>query len=223
MAKLTFLACAVLAAVSSPPAEGKEPPRYRGVVTAIAGDRMTVQSHDGSPVLLKITSDTKYAYVIPARLDEVEAGTFVGAAVKGAPSRMTAVEVALIPENMRAGRIPYYPWDPLPDPTVEARSTARPKTGRNASSRTREGVISTQMTNGLVAQAHAAAGGRDLTVNSANGVWRFRMRIPSRAPIVRYVLADRGALVIGSQVMVKTNPGGVVDLITIGRGVTPPM
>ncbi len=31
---------------------------------------------------------------------------------------MVAVELVIIPESMRAGRISYYGWDPLPDPTV---------------------------------------------------------------------------------------------------------
>ena len=47
--------------------------------------------------------------------------------------------------------------------------------------------------------------------------------MPANAPIVRYVLANRFALSLGSAVMVKTNPGDQAGLISIGRGVVPPM
>jgi hypothetical protein len=47
--------------------------------------------------------------------------------------------------------------------------------------------------------------------------------VPSNAPIVRYKLADRSAVAIGSTVFIKINPGDQADLVTIGKGVTPPM
>ena len=50
---------------------------------------------------------------------------------------MVAVELAIIPENMRAGRISLYDWDPLPDPT--ARHTSD--------------TTATSMINGLVSNA----------------------------------------------------------------------
>jgi hypothetical protein len=47
--------------------------------------------------------------------------------------------------------------------------------------------------------------------------------VPPNAPIVRYVLADRSAVSVGSTVFIKINPGDLADLVTIGKGVTPPM
>ena len=55
---------------------------------------------------------------------------------------------------------------------------------------------------------------------------RAPTRPPKRGnstPIVRYVLADRSAAAIGSTVMIKTNPGDQADLVTVGKGVMPPM
>jgi hypothetical protein len=40
---------------------------------------------------------------------------------------------------------------------------------------------------------------------------------------VRYVLADRSTAFIGSTVFIKTNPGDRAGLVTVGKGVTPPM
>jgi hypothetical protein len=37
------------------------------------------------------------------------------------------------------------------------------------------------------------------------------------------MLSDRTAIAIGSAVMIKTNPGNQADLVTVGKGVAPPM
>ncbi|USI73903.1 hypothetical protein [Sphingomonas morindae] len=79
------------------------------------------------------------------------------------------------------------------------------------------------MTNGIVTGVSAGTGGRHLIVRSADRSWRFHMAVPAQAPVVRYLLADRAALAVGSRVMIKTISGGVADLVSIGRGVTPPM
>jgi hypothetical protein len=42
---------------------------------------------------------------------------------------MVAVELAIIPEDMQAGRISIYGWDPLPDPTALHASLTRPRLG----------------------------------------------------------------------------------------------
>jgi hypothetical protein len=47
--------------------------------------------------------------------------------------------------------------------------------------------------------------------------------VPPNAPIVRYVLSDRLAVAIGSAVMIKTNPGDQAGLVTVGKGVKPPV
>jgi hypothetical protein len=40
---------------------------------------------------------------------------------------------------------------------------------------------------------------------------------------VRYLLSNPSAVAIGSAVMIKTNPGDQASLVTVGKGVTPPM
>jgi hypothetical protein len=47
--------------------------------------------------------------------------------------------------------------------------------------------------------------------------------VPPNAPITRYVLADRSAVAVGSSVFIKTNSGDQAALVTVGKGVTPPM
>jgi hypothetical protein len=189
------------------PAFGQAPARVRGTVTAIDDSSITVKERDGRILTLKSGSYTTYANVVPSSLDAIKVNDFVGSAVKGPLSSMVAVELAIIPEDMRAGRIGLYDWDSLPDPT--ARHTSD--------------MAATSMTNGIVSAEKGGADGLTLTVTYDGGSKSFRISVPPNAPVVRYMLSDRSAVAIGSAVMIKTNPGDRSSLVTIGKGVTPPM
>jgi hypothetical protein len=190
-----------------PPALGQAPARVRGTITAIDDGSITVKERADRTFTLKTGPYTAYAYVIPSSLDAIKVNDFVGSAVKGPLSSMIAVELAIIPEDMRAGRISLYGWDPLPDPT-----------GRHTSD-----VTATNMTNGIVSAEKGGPRGRTLTVTYDGGRKSFRITVPANAPIVRYVLSNPSAVAIGSAVMIKTNPGDQASLVTVGKGVTPPM
>ena len=208
------------ALIATPAAFGQTPARVRGTITAMDDRSITLKDQVGRTLTLNTGAYTTYADLLPSRLDEIKIDDFVGAAVKGTSKSMIAVEVALVPQDMRAGRIAYYEWDALPDPTARRSSVKTP----------------TRMTNGLVtniSEAVATTSGvvsaksgradRTLTVAYDGGSKTFRISVPANAPIVRYVLADRSALSIGAAVMIKTNPGDEAGLISIGKGVIPPM
>lgn len=220
-------AVAAVALLAASPALAQSPPRVRGVVTGVNEGSITVKERDGGIVTLKTGADTSYAYVAPSSLDTIRVNDFVGAAVKGPPSSMVAVELALIPENMRAGRIAYYGWDPLPDPTAAQTSetTATSMTNGLVSSVSPATIkfVNTNMSNGIVSAEKSSAAGRALTVTYDGGSKSFQITVPPNAPIVRYMLSDRSAVAIGSAVFIKINPGDQADLVTIGKGVTPPM
>jgi hypothetical protein len=199
-------ACAAVLLIIAP-AFGRAPARVRGTITAIDDDSITVKEQDDRTFTLRTGPYTTYAYVVPSSLDAIKVKDFVGSAVKGPPSSMVAVELAIIPENMRAGRISLYDWDPLPDPT--ARYTSE--------------MTATTMTNGFVSAENGSADGLTLTVVYDGGGKSFRITVPPSAPIVRYLLSDRSAVAIGSAVMIKTNPDDRAGLVTVGKGVTPPM
>jgi hypothetical protein len=140
---------------------------------------------------------------------------------------MVAVELAIIPDSMRAGRIGYYGWDPLPDPTA-AQTTSPSATdmtnGRVSNvSPAAPKLTDTNMTNGVVSAESGGAAGRTLTLTYDGGSKVLHITVPPNAPIVRYVLADQSAASIGSTVFIKTNPGDQAGLVTIGKGVIPPM
>jgi hypothetical protein len=222
-----FVTSAVVSLLAIASAFAEAPARVRGTITAIDEGSMTVKARDGRIFMLKTGPDTMYACVVPSNLDEIKVNDFVGSAVKGSPSSMVAVELAIIPDSMRAGRIGYYGWDPLPDPT------AMQPTGTYATGMTNGRVsklspaapklTNTNMTNGIVSAEKGGTAGRTLTVTYDGGSKSLHITVPPNAPIVRYVLADRSTAFIGSTVFIKTNPGDRAGLVTVGKGVTPPM
>jgi hypothetical protein len=221
-----LLLTAAVALFAAAPAFAEAPPRVRGVVIGANGNSITVRERDGSIVTLKTGADTAYAYVVPSSLDAIKVNDFVGTAVKGPMKSMVAVELVIIPESMRAGRISYYGWDPLPDATVgQTSDTAATSMTNglvsNVSPASRR-LTNTNMTNGIVSAENGGAAGLTLTV-SDGGSKSFRITVPPIAPITRFEVADRSAVAIGSSVFIKTNPGNQANLVTIGKGVTPPM
>jgi hypothetical protein len=209
------------------PTFGQAPARVRGTITAIDDNGLAVKERDGRTFTLKTGPYTAYAYVVPSDLGAIKVNDFVGSAVKGPASSMVAVELAIIPEDMRAGRISLYDWDPLPDPTAKHTSdmTATRMTNglvSNVSPKAPE-FTNANMTNGIVSAEKGGADGLTLTVTYDGGSKSFRITVPTNAPIVRYMLSDRSAVAIGSPVMIKTNPGDRAGLVTVGKGIKPPM
>jgi hypothetical protein len=115
----------------------------------------------------------------------------------------------------------------LPDPTAKQTfdTTATNMTNGLVSnvSPAAPTLTDTNMTNGVVSAEKGDVAGRTLTVTYDGGSKSFQITVLPNAPIVRYVLADRSAVTIGSAVMIKTDPGDKAGLVTIGKGVTPPM
>ncbi len=221
---MLLTAAALLAAT---PAFADAPPRVRGVAIGVDSDTITVKQRDRSIVTLKTGADTAYAWVVPSSLDAIEVNDFVGTAVKGPITSMVAVELVIIPESLRAGRISYYGWDPLPDPTASQTSDAIATSMTNGSvsnvSPAPRTFTSTNMTNGIVAAENGGATGLTLTVSYDGGSKSFRIAVPPGAPITRFEVADRSAVAIGSSVFIKTDPGNQAGLVTVGKGITPPM
>jgi hypothetical protein len=216
-----------VALLAATPAFAEAPPRVRGVVIGVNNDSITVKKRDGDIITLKTGAHTAYAYVVPSSLDAIKVNDFVGTAVKGPVKSMVAVELVIIPESMRAGRISYYGWDPLPDPTVR-------QTSETTATRMANGLVSTvspasrtltntNMTNGIVSAENGGAAGLTLTISYDHGSKSFRITVPPTAPITRFEVTDRSAVAIGSSVFIKTNPRNQAGLVTVGKGVTPPM
>jgi hypothetical protein len=225
MSSKLWLLSAAIALLAASPAFAAAPARVRGTITAINDGSITVKERDGRTFALKTGPYTTYADVVPSSLNAIKVNDFVGTAVKGPPSSMVAVELVIIPESMRAGRIGYYGWDPLPDPAATQTSGTTATIGgqvSNASSAAPK-LTNTNMTNGIVSAEEGGAVGLALTVTADGGSKSFRITVPRTAPITRFEVADRSAVATGSTVFIKTDPGDQAALVAVGKGVTPPM
>lgn len=185
--------------------EADPPLRVRGIVIGFDKGSIRIEDSTGHVIALGTNAQTAYAVVTPTTLDAVQVGDFVGSAVKRRRNHLVAVELALILGAMRAVRIGFYRWDPLPDPAIRDRA-----------------AVATTMTNGTIVASKTSQAGLTLSVTlvDASGrppSWCRRMRLSCATSFNRSVVR------IGAFVMIKTNPGARAGLVTIGKGVTPPM
>ena len=85
--------------------------RVRGIVQAVAGDTLTVQTYDGKTVTAPIDAKTGYAWVVGSSLATLKDGDFIGTATTGPENAMRAVELVIFPEAMRGTGEGHYDWD----------------------------------------------------------------------------------------------------------------
>jgi hypothetical protein len=226
--RLLITSTGVAALLATAPAFGDSlPARLRGTITAIDDGGIALTERDGRTFKLGTGSGTAYADVVPASLDEIKVNDYIGSAVKGPREHLIAVEIVLVPEKMRPGRIGYYAWDPLPDTSGIQTSGVTDTTMTNGlvsgvSTTTAPALTNTAMTNGTVVASNDGAAVRTLTVNLV-GDQPANILVSSAAPVVRFVPSDRSTLSVGSTVVVWTQPGNLARLVAVGKGVVPPM
>jgi hypothetical protein len=202
------------------------PARLRGTITAVDEGWITLNERDGQTFRLGTGSGTTYADIVPSSLDEIKVNDYIGSAVKGSRDHLIAIEIVLVPEKMRSGRVGYYAWDPLPDTSGIKTSGVTDTTMTNglvsAVTATTPPVTETTMTNGTVVTRGNGAAGRTLTVN-LDGDKSANILVSSAAPVVRFVPSDRSTISVGSAVVVWTQPNNMARLVAVGKGVKPPM
>lgn len=209
--------------LAATPTLSEAPLRVRGNIVAFDDSSVTVKGRDGSIFHLSTNAKTIYADVIPSNFNAIKIGSNVGSAVKGPLDHLVAVEIVLVPETMRAGRVGHYAWDPLPDTSgVDTLGlTATSMTNGSVSAMSLRSTVAT-MTSGAVSSNRREATWQVLTVDLV-GDKSVHITVPPRAPIVEFVLSDRSAIALGSTVVVWTEPRDQARLVAIGKGVTPPM
>jgi len=213
--------------VAAVPAFGDSlPARVRGTVTAVNEHQITVNEPDGRSLKLGTTAATSYADLVPSSLAEIKVNDYIGSAVKGTRDHLIAVEIALVPQAMRPGRIGYYPWDRLPDTSGMPASGVTDTTMTNGLvsevSPNKGSVIRTEMTNGIVTARHDGENGRTLTVDLVDDGPAAILVSPT-TPIVRFVPSNHASVTVGSTVVIWTQPGNLARLVAVGKGVHPPM
>ena len=196
-----ILLAMLLAAAAATPAVAQTRPaaRLRGTIASVSGDTLSVTTHAGKTVQVALQADTGVTWVVPASLDDIAKGSFIGtAAMPGPDGALMALEVHVFPESMRGTGEGHRPFDLQPEST---------------------------MTNGTVGDVVAAAG-RTLTVTYKGG--QQKVVVPPGTPIVGFAPADRGALAAGAHVILfgSSNPDGSVTAarVLVGKdGLVPPM
>ena len=175
------------------------PPRTRGVITAINGDTVTLQTRFGGPATLKISPDTGFVGATKSTLAEVKPGRFIGtAATPGPNGTLKASEVTIFPDSMRGAGEGHYKWD----------------LGKSSS-----------MTNGTIGTVTASTK-LSMTVSYKGG--EKTLMVPDDVPVVDLEAGDRSLLQTGAHVVAigpKAADGSVdAKRIIVGeKGAVPPM
>lgn len=205
---LPALALVLLACIAA----AQPPPRVRGVIQALEGQTLVVDTDpfvpaiarnrrtEGAVVRLTLTDMTGINGLEKRTMADIKDNTFVGAtAVKNRDGRWEATEVHIFPESMRGAGEGHYAWD-LPEST---------------------------MTNGAATGLVAQGRGGGMTVRHAGG--DVEIDITRRTEIVALTTGSRALLVPGATVMALAAPpqsGGnptAVAIIAETNGVKPPM
>ena len=177
----------------------EQPERVRGTLTAIEGDRLTVQTRAGDTVAVRRKEGSGIFVVTPARLQDIAAGDFVGVTSIEAGGRSVALEVHLFAEDLRGVGEGRFPWDLVDEPNM--------------------------MTNATVAEIAAVGEDRVLDLTWAEG--EGSIFVPFDAPIVGIAQTRTpGMLMPGRAVflMVEASESGPLAVATVlGEGVDPPM
>jgi hypothetical protein len=194
------LLAAVLTAGLVPAAWAQLPPaRLRGTIAGIDGDTLTLTTRDAQTVKVTLRADTAVTAVIPARLDDIKPGSFIGtAAMPGPNGSLIALEVHVFPESMRGTGEGHRPFDLQPEST---------------------------MTNGTVGDV-VVSSGRTLTVGYKGG--EKTVTVPPDVPVVGFEPGDRSLLVVGAHAILfgtRQADGSIAAArVLVGKdGLVPPM
>lgn len=149
---------------------------------------------------LTLTDDAKISAVLPADLQSIAPGSYIGAAATPEDNgRLLAQEIVIFPPSMKGVGEGHRPWDLTPDST---------------------------MTNGTVDATVGDVTARVLTLEYKDG--QKELEVPPGIPIVTLAPGDAGLLVPGAWVFLtaKKADDGVLttDRVAVGKdGLKPPM
>ena len=226
MARLPTLALASLLTLGAAAQAAAPPERLRGTIEAVESGGFTLKTLDGKSERVTLAPDAKVSWVVPAQLDHIKDGVFIGTATKGEPP--VALEVVLFPESMRGTGEGHYDWDVIPDHTggTAVKSTMTNGTVKAAAPASDAPRVKSAMTNGPV-KASGTGAERTLTVDYGKGQ-SMTILVPPQAPVVTFEPADAAAISAGAKAFVVAARGedGTITArrVAVGKdGLTPPM
>jgi hypothetical protein len=197
---LAGLLVATPVVAAAPAMMAARPPttKIEGVIASATPTELDITAKDGSKVAVALTTHTRIALSMPISIDEIKAGSFIGAGAQAdGKGGNTAVEITVFPESARGLGEGFHKWDEGPNST---------------------------MTNGTVSQV-VGTSNRTLTVTYKGG--QQKVTIPAGTPIVTFANADASALTAGAHVVVRgfKLPNGSVSagFVSVGKdGSVPP-
>ena len=177
------------------------PTRIRGTVEKLDGQTLTVKSREGPSMTVALAPNFMVSGCVAKSLADIKPGDFVAStSLKGPDGKLKAIEVHIIPENLR-GVVPeaQLPWDLVPDSI---------------------------MTNATLAQITSAPEGHVMKVTFKGN--EAEVAVPDGIPIVGYVPADASLLKPGAAVFISAQkqPDGTLTAARVTAekdGVKPPL
>ena len=173
-AAVVFIVALALPAFAQAPPAGP-PTRIRGTVERLDGQTLTVKSREGPSMTVVLGQNFTVSGCVAKSRADIKPGDYVAStSLKGPDCRLKAIEVHIIPENLR-GVVPeaQLPWDLVPDSI---------------------------MTNATLAQITSAPQGHVMKVTFKGN--EAEVAIPDGIPIVGYVPADASLLKPGAAVFI---------------------
>ena len=169
--------------------------RLRGVIDKVEGSAVLAKSGKGEELKLKLADKALVVAVVKASMADIRPGLFIGSGAMPQPDgSQQAIEVHIFAESMRGTGEGHRPWDGAPNST---------------------------MTNGTVGASVSGVDGPIVTVQYKDG--EKKIIVGSDVPIVRYEIADTGAIAPGAPftaVATGKAADGSFDVtrINVGRG-----
>lgn len=189
------------------PLAAQEPEHLRGTLQKVEGDQLSVQTHEGEMVDVRLKEDAGIFVVSPKTLEDIEAGDFVGITSIEVGGRQVALEVHLFAEDLRGVGEGHYPWDLVEEPNM--------------------------MTNATIAEIKDVGEDRELAVTYAEGEGEQKTQgaqtifVPPGVPVVLIEQSGtRDMLASGKAVFLMVEPsdaGPQAVATVVGEGIDPPM
>ena len=158
----------------------QQPVRIRGTITALEGNVLTVKARDGKDMKISLPENLTVAAAKSLTLADIKPGDFVGPASRVRPDgTLEAISLQVFPAALK-GVVPegHTSWDLEPG---------------------------SMMTNGNVAAAVSAAGGREITIEYPGG--SKKVVVPENVPVFTTVPGDRSLLVPGAYIVTSARAG----------------
>ncbi len=120
-----MLAGTLLASGATPPVSAQEqaPYRVRGTLDAVASDQITVMTREGETLDLALKDDTRVMVVLPASLDDIKQGDYVGLTSIDSGGKRVAISAHIFADDLRGTAEGHVPWDLVKEPNTMTNAT----------------------------------------------------------------------------------------------------